>query len=728
MSDETTEDAGPRELAKHWRTELKASEEAIRQWHVDGKEALDRFLDEGRQGDSLKERRWNLFYAGTDTQQALLMGQVPRISVDRRHADAADDSARVGGTILQRLLNTDLDENSPYYLTLLNALQDFLIPGLGVGRVRFEAEPEEAEEPQAAAPAMEAPPEPPPPLLGPSPDLIPPGAMVSGVPPGAVLPESVAPLPGMPAPPPAPSVPMEAPAAPAFALGSERAEVEFIHWQDFRWSAGARTWAEVTWVAFKALMSRKQMVRKFGSVGKRVPLTARQNDGEGTGKAKATPWDRAEVWEVWDKETRRVYWLSEGHPEILGQEEDPLGLRGFFPCPRPMASNLTTRKYVPRPDYALARDLYGQIDTLQTRLSLLEKALRVVGARDKEFPELERIVQEAQENELIPVDKWAMLGERGGLKGVLDWFPLEQVASTITALTQRQDRLKAQLDEVTGLPDILRGQGKGPGVTATQDRLSTHFASARFRRKEKEFARFSSDLASLRAEVIANKFPAAAILAQANMAHAPDMRGLLNAVEVLKGPSFRFRVKVLPEALAMADEAQVQGERMGVLETITKLVTTAMPLAQSTPSIGKLLLGLLQWAVASVRGSAEIEGLLDETIAEMSAAPPPGQQPPPPDPKLELAEFNATAKERQIQLEAEARRQEILTQEAADNRREVVQREQNVLETLQELLLQRLIEQGWTPPGGLGALPTAAAPVVPPPPVPPVVPPMGGVP
>jgi hypothetical protein len=187
-------------------------------------------------------------------------------------------------------------------------------------------------------------------------------------------------------------------------------------------------------------------------------------------------------------------------------------------------------------------------------------------------------------------------------------------------------------------------------------------------------------------------------------------------------------VKVRPETLALADDGQLKAERMEVLGAITQYVTTVLPMAQQAPQLAPMFLGLLQWSIAPLRGAAEVEGLIDDGVAKLQQMPAPGgQQAPPPDPKLVLAQFNAQAKKEQIALESEARQKEIASQATADNRREVVQREQNVLETLQEALIQKMIEDGWTPPGG-GAVPVAAVvpPLPPPPSVAPPVPPMGG--
>ena len=92
---------------------------------------------------------------------------------------------------------------------------------------------------------------------------------------------------------------------------------------------------------------------------------------------------KAEVWEFWRKEDKRVYWYSTGADIILDSVEDPLQLGGFWPCPMPMVANLTTSLFLPRADFVIAQDLYNQVDELSTRISMITRAVKVVGVYDK---------------------------------------------------------------------------------------------------------------------------------------------------------------------------------------------------------------------------------------------------------------------------------------------------------------------------------------------------------
>ena len=159
----------------------------------------------------------------------------------------------------------------------------------------------------------------------------------------------------------------------------EDAVADYYHWRDVAWG-WARTFSEIPWIGFRSYLRKEEVERRFGAdVAKLVQLKGESITGndpqqQDTYEDDNSPWRKAEVWEIWDKERRQVVWLSPGYDKILDTKPDPLGLSGFFPCPPFMLANQTTSLYVPTSDYALAQDLYNEVDTLQTRISIITEA------------------------------------------------------------------------------------------------------------------------------------------------------------------------------------------------------------------------------------------------------------------------------------------------------------------------------------------------------------------
>lgn len=620
-------DESPMGLARRWRVELECARDELRDWQEKGDAALKRYLDV-RESQDTAETRWNLFHSNIETKSATLYGQTPKVSVGRRFADAQDDVARVAGEMLERQLNSDIEKDSDTFAQAVHyALQDRLLPGMGQVRIRYVADFEDVPEV--------------PPQLGPM---------------GEVL----------------------APAVPAHERKTyECVETDYVPWRCFLWSP-CRVWHEVRWVAFEVQMSRPQLRESFGDeIGNAVPLDAKPYGSDDT--RKQTPWQRATVWEIWDKETRRVLWLCEGYPNILKVQEDPLQLESFFPCPMPMLANTTTSKLVPRPDYYIARDLYVEVDTLSTRINLLVQALRVAGVYDRANSGLQQLLSRERRNELIPVDNWAAFGERGGLRGAVDWMPIEQVAAVVTSLRDYRREVKDALFEVTGMADILRG-ASDPNETAAAQGLKARFGSVRLQAQQDEVARFASDVQRLKAEVVAKFFDPQTIIAASNVMATPDAQHAMPAVQLLKDSMARYRVEVKPESISLTDFAAMKSERVEMLGGVSQLVTAAAPLLQMVPNAMPFILQLLQWFVSGMRGSSQIEGVIDAAIASAQAAAQQPKPPPPPDPKLQAQQLKGQQDLAKIQAETQADMVTLRAEVQADAEREQNQAAWNVRE------------------------------------------------
>src|SRR5574341_638687 len=155
MPDEQSRNSFPTDAhgrARLWTKEFAAARTWLRDWHRDGNEVLDRFLDEHKRNG--EETHLNYFWANTITALAMLYGKMPpRTSVVRRHADPNDDLARVGAEMLERILNSDVERYDDSYQDALWAvLVDFLLPGFGNAKVRYKADFRDATQPAVGTP------------------------------------------------------------------------------------------------------------------------------------------------------------------------------------------------------------------------------------------------------------------------------------------------------------------------------------------------------------------------------------------------------------------------------------------------------------------------------------------------------------------------------------------------------------------------------------------------
>lgn len=604
------------DICKKWQREIEAGKKFLRDWHKEGEKVLKRFLDDRKGEDAALAgmiTRLNLFHSNITTMMSMLYGRIPKVEVARRFADADDDAARVAALMLTRILNTDIEVAGEDAASVFrNGLQDRLLPGLGTARVQYKCRIE----PQPVADDM--------------------GQPVIGEDGKPVMEDQ---------------------------LVDEWCETVYTFWKDVLWSP-CRTFSELRWKAYRSFLNKGEFKKRFP----KVPLDkitfsskgamAKTKYEEGIDTA-LNP--QVEVWEIWDKTNDCVYWWTDSYDKMLDHQEDPLELDGFFPEPPPMIANLTTTKLLPRSDYCLAQDLYREIDELETRISILTEACKCVGVYDKKNKGIERIFNEAIENDLIPVDDWAMFAEKGGLTGSIDWVPMEAVAKTIDILSQKQSDKITKLQQVTGMNDIMRGAASSPERTsATRDQLEANFGSIRIEALQNEFARWVSDIQGLRVEIIAKHYQEETIIQQSNIQATNDGQDqaiVQAAVQLIKDPkNSKWRVTVRPETLAIADYARLKEERMEYINGLAMFMQSMSPLLEIEPGSMPTLMKLLKWGLSGFRGSNEIEGVLDAEITRIEKTPKPDK----PDPGAEKAKAEAAKLQmemQQSQMEFQAKMQ-----------------------------------------------------------------------
>tara|TARA_R110000787_G_scaffold72134_1_gene160862 strand:- start:482 stop:2590 length:2109 start_codon:yes stop_codon:yes gene_type:complete len=607
---------------ERWDTEFKAADKAGKKWHTQGNKTVEKYTG-NRKNSQEDVFRLNLFHSNIKTLMSMMFGRLPEVTFSRTNMDFNDDVARVAGMMYQRMLNADIGTtNDQYSESLKQNLEDRMLPGLGVSRVRYDFNEEKE---QIAA--------------------------VIDIKTGIEL---------------------EAEQT-IDQITNERAPIDYVHWRDFRWSP-CRTWAETRWVAFRTLLTRDQLVERFGpDVGKKIPLTSskyndeEQNDAQTTTE-KQDAFKRGEVWEIWDKVGRKVHWWCPEYKNMLDSKDDPLGLTGFYPCPEPMTSNVTTTAFMPIPDYVMSEDLYLEVDKLESRISLITEAIKVVGVYDQSSVGVKRLMSEAVENELIPVDNWAMFAEKGGLQGQIDWLPIEEIANTLEKLVARRNDAMALLSQITGMADIMRG-GKqaGGAVSATERSLEARFGSVRIQALQDEFAKYATDLIRLRAEVVSNHFSPQSIVEQSNMQYTADQELIEPAVQLIKtDTALIWRIQVKPESVAMVDYAQLKEERTAYITALATFMQSAAPLVEMDPEATPILLEMLKWGLAGFKGSNEVEGVLDQAIKAMQGQK--GQeaeQEPPSDTQIKAQmqqgkqEFEKAKQESQQNFEREKMQHDI---------------------------------------------------------------------
>jgi len=593
----------PTGMAERWSTELEAAQKELQPFQEKADRITRRYLDK-RDDFQENESRVNLFWSTTRVLLSLLYARPPRASVARSFLDAEDDQARVAGQILQRLLNKSFDDNvSTWDAAIRQGIEDWLIVGMGQCWLRYEVETQ-LEEVSAQID----------PLTGE--ELV--------------------------------------PASTYERIVNEDAPVDYIYWRDFFYSP-ARTFDEVRWVARRVYMTRDQLVARFGEeIGKAVPLTNTKPKDNNDSQPSNDPFSKAQVFEIWNKEDKRVYWLAKGFDVILDVKDDPLGLDNFFPCPKPLVANATSSNFMPRADYIFAEDQFNELDEINTRICWLTRAAKVAGVYDKSAGDsVGRMFQQAAENQLIPVDNWAMFSENGGVRGKVDFAPIDQITNCIERLRQYRQDKTVQIYEVLGISDVMRGSSRA-SETATAQQIKAQFGSTRVQLLQFYIAEWVTQALRIKAEIISKHWQPDTIAQRSNIMRTPDAQFAPMAIQLIKDEQLaEYRISVEADSMAAMDWAAERDSAVQFMQGLGAFVSQVVPLTQSTPGAGPYLLRLMQWAVSKFRVSGEIEGILDQAVGAMNQQlqNPPQPQP---DPKLLIEAEKIKSNERIAMMETQS--------------------------------------------------------------------------
>jgi hypothetical protein len=283
----------------------------------------------------------------------------------------------------------------------------------------------------------------------------------------------------------------------------------------------ALSWAKLPWVGRRAYLTRDELIKRFGDkLGRKIPLDHKPpGSGGEDGDQEAEAGCKAAIYEIWSKVDREVFWISRAHDECLDRSEPLLDLKDFFPCPKPAYGTLKPDTLTPVPDYVYYQDQAEEINEVTQRIGALTDSLKLVGfypATGAETVEpIELALSAGTENVLIPVPSWAVWSEKGGSQQI-QWLPIDQVAKVLEANIQLRKELIADVYQITGISDIVRGQSD-PDETAKAQGLKAQWGSLRIRDRQIVLAQWIRDAARITAEIISDRFQPETLLMMSNM-------------------------------------------------------------------------------------------------------------------------------------------------------------------------------------------------------------------
>lgn len=646
---------------QEWRKELDDARKRMKDFRKNASRVVKLY-----EGGKAEESPFNILYSNTETLAPALYNNLPRPVVQRRFKDE-DPLGKIASDVTRRslefLIDNELGTYTPFDDLMSQAVLEALVPGWGVTRFKYDAGFTEVEETAEGPDGGEEPAE---------------GAVEEAVEYETVCGESV---------------PWD----------------RFLH-------GYAKQWKDVPWVAFEHFMTREELIKNFGdNLGRRIPLTvsgkensSNEVDGETEGKlTDAEGVTLAHVFEIWDKDSRTVYFLASGYHEgFVKTAEDPLELSGFFPMPQPLALFPKISSLIPVPLYLMYEEQAKELNRVTVRINKIVQALKVRGFYDSTLEGLDKVLS-AEDNVLIAAENVAAMQQGQTLEKAIWLMPLEKLISVLQQLYVQRQQIKQVIYEITGISDILRGASVA-SETATAQNIKNQWGTLRLKRAQKHVSRYVRDCLRIMAEIAMTKFSQATLAQmtglqlptaeqkqqaqmamqqlqmQAQMAQATGQQppappaGLEQALQL---PSWEEIMAVLADDMQRSyridletnstvdAEATEDKQNMGeFLNAVAQFMNGVGPLVQQGVMSFDVAKSILLAVTRRYRFGPEVE----DSLKKMSAPPPPQDA----DAGKQKAEMELMAAEHKMKLEMMQKEQQALELETAVRMQEAQQKQE----------------------------------------------------
>lgn len=558
---------------------------------------------------------FNILYSNTETLLPALYNNTPRPVVQRRFKDE-DPLGKMASLAGRRVLEFHLDTNSEEYSTFDAVLEDAVLDALlpGRGITRLRFDAEVSE----------------------------------------------------------------------YEVSNEQVCYESVRWNRVVFGY-ARKWKMVPWIAFEYDVTKAEARQLFGEQvsGKLKYAAAADGDADeerGERPAEDTDEERktAKVYEIWHKEKKQVLFVSPGHPQgILKTDDDPLGLTGFYPIPRPLCFLPKSNDLEVTALYKLYENQAKELNRITVRINRVVEALKVRGAYDGTLgDEIESILKK-DDNVLVKADNVAALQD-GGLQKAIWLMPLSELITVLQQLIMARQQCKQVIYEITGISDILRGQSVA-SETATAQEIKNQWGTLRLKKAQRTVQLYVRELLRMTLEIAAKHFREqtwaemtglpfateqqklgaqmqAQAMAQMGQQPPPQIQQVLaqpswkDVLETLRNDTTRqYRIDIETNSTVDLEATEDQKNIQEVMQAIAQFLQGVTPLVQSGSLPFEAAQSMLLGIVRRYRFGSEVE----DQIRQM-------KPPAPPDAEKGKAEQQKQQMEMQrAQMEMQAREAEL---------------------------------------------------------------------
>ena len=446
---------------------------------------------------------------------------------------------------------------------------------------------------------------------------------------------------------------------------------EHVAWPDFRMGP-SRRWPGVPWMAFRHLLTRKQLIGLNKDIGRTITLDHAIDGTKAQDGQSDVPdvFKRGLVWEIWNKEDREVIWIAPAYPEgPLLKEPDRLGLEQFFPIPRPLQAIQTTDTLIPIEPFRIYKDQADELDRVTKRINSLIEVCKARGIYDAAMAGAFGKLKDLNDGEFAPAtgDEANKFTMGNGLDKAIWFYPIDVVSDVLVKLYENREQIKAVIFELTGIADIMRGSTKAQETKGAQE-LKTQWGTLRIQPAQQEVQRYARDLMRLKAEIIGEKYDPQTLTMITGIdcmspqvdpntgqpMMGPDGQPVPNPIPALLKSDKRrsYLIDIETDSTIRGDVARMQEQIARFVEGSGAFFTSMGPAVEAGVMDAATGLTLYTSFARTFKLGKDAEDALDGLVRKAQEQ---AKQPPPPDPE----QAKVQAEQQKMQMEAQLKQAEM---------------------------------------------------------------------
>lgn len=555
--------------------------------------------------------RFPLFWSSIKNLQPAYYARTPE-TVARRMFDSEDHVARVGCLILERLSKYSMSQY-PIDDAMIHGTLDFLIADKATARIYLEEIKEKfIEEIQV--------------FLTESGDYIDPNT-------GEVVPPEA-------------EIALQ-PDGITYTAKIEReqlvkvcTDVLPVPFSDIIHTPNAQSWSDIKTIGFRLWLDKREFAEKFGTdklnkvvFGKQEKKGDLVTKNESDAVQSANVGNGIEIWELWDKPSKKVMYLSKAcADEFLDIIDDPYQLRDFFPCSPFILGTKPPKSMYPTPMYKQLEPMIDQLHRLFTRITKMTSGLRRRGIADKAMTDVIEAINQLDDFEIIGSSHFQQLVESKAKGTDPIWYlPLAELAQALAEAQELLAAYKQLFFEISGVPDVVRGV-TDYRETASAQQSKGEFYNVRSSWDQHLIQEMARKLIEMQCDLALARMPESMIIEVCHLEslQPEDIQYVSPALQLLKNDKQRsIRIDIETDSLTFVQNAKKQEQKNVIVQTVIEGLKQLGTIAKESPELLRPASQMIMMSLRAIDLGKDFEQSVESVTKSLEEA---SQQPPPPPP------------------------------------------------------------------------------------------------